>query len=86
MCDVGNVGGAAYPAAVEDRRRQLARENNDIARHIDCHEAWIKRIEGAASPRALIHLLKTMSAEEILIFEMRKCAIRWLRRIDAGGF
>jgi hypothetical protein len=86
MCDVGNVGGAVYLAAVEDRRQQLARENNDIARHIDCHEAWIKRIEGAASPRALIYALKMVSAEEIPISGMRKCATRWLHRIDAGRF
>ncbi len=86
MCDVGNVGGAAYSAAVENRRWQLAREDNDIARHIACHEAWIERIEGAASPQTLIHLLKIMSAEEIPISGMRKCATNWLHRIDAGRF
>ncbi len=86
MCDVGNVGGAAYPAAVEDRRRQLAREDNGTARHIACHEEWIKRMEGAVSPRALIHSLRIVSAEGIPISGMRECATGWLHRIDAGRF
>lgn len=85
MYDVGNIGGTEYQIAIEDRRRQLATQDNELCYAYDSRRMWLDRVKNATTPEQLIHHLVSMSKAHIPVPSMQNRAIEFLNFIN-GDF